>query len=79
MRQAYWIGLVVVALLVGLAAGYGLWGSDASQVADLQAKVDQLSQENADLKAKPSVSASAEPADGTPAPSAAASSQSPQS
>ncbi|MFB3817116.1 MAG: hypothetical protein ACE147_05575 [Candidatus Methylomirabilales bacterium] len=69
MKREYWIALVVAALIVGIGVGYGIWGSDASQLAELNAKVAQLSQENADLKAK-SLSASAAPAPASPAPGA---------
>ncbi len=75
MKQEYWIGLIIVALVVGLLIGYGVWGTKAAQVAELDAKVQQLTQENADLKSKlPSSPAStaaapavpATPASGTP-------------
>lgn len=52
MTREYWIGLIVVALIVGLAVGYGVWGGQKAQVAELQAKVEQLTKENTDLKAK---------------------------
>jgi len=52
MKREYWIALIVVALLVGVVVGYGIWGTKASQIAELEGKVQQLTQENADLKSK---------------------------
>jgi hypothetical protein len=52
MKRAYWIGLILVALVVGVLVGYGVWGTKAAQVADLDSKVQQLTQENADLRSK---------------------------
>lgn len=52
MKREYWIGLIIVALVVGVLIGYGVWGTKAAQVADLDSKVQQLTQENADLRAK---------------------------
>jgi len=51
MKTEYWVLIAVVALLVGLLIGYGIWGSKAGEVANLKAQVEQLSQENAQLKA----------------------------
>lgn len=68
MKREYGVALVIAALIVGIVVGYGMWGSGASQVTELKTKVEQLSQENADLKAK-SLSATA-PSSGTPSPSA---------
>jgi peptidoglycan hydrolase CwlO-like protein len=68
MKREYWIALIVVALVVGLVMGYGIWGSKASQVAELEGKVQQLTQENADLKSKlSSLPAPAAQAPGAPA------------
>ncbi len=52
MKREYWIGLVIVAMVFGLLVGYTLWGNQASQAAELQTKVEQLMQENADLKSQ---------------------------
>lgn len=68
MKREYWIGLIIVALVVGLLIGYGVWGTKAAQVAELDSKVQQLTQENADLKAKLAPSpAAAAPGSATPA------------
>lgn len=66
MTKGIWIGLVAVALIIGLIAGYAIWGHKAGQVADLRAQVDQLTKENQDLKAKLSQSV-AESAQASPA------------
>lgn len=68
MTREYWIGLIVVALVIGVLVGYGVWGTKAAQVADLNTKVQQLTQENAGLKAKlASAPAPAAQPSGTPA------------
>lgn len=51
MERRYWIMFVVVALIVGIVIGGGI-GSKASKIPELQLKVDQLSKENAELRAK---------------------------
>lgn len=50
MKTEYWVVIVVVALLVGVVIGYGIWGSASSEVAELKSKVDQLTQENEQLR-----------------------------
>ncbi len=72
MKREYWIGLVIVAMVIGVLVGYSLWGGEASQAAELQTKVQQLMQENADLKSQLPASGAApttqEPGPGTTAP-----------
>ncbi len=50
MKREYWFA--IIALVVGLVIGYGVWGTKAAQVANLTTQVQQLTQENTDLKAK---------------------------
>ncbi len=42
--------LAVIALAMGLVVGYGPWGTEASRVGGLQARVARLRHENANLK-----------------------------
>lgn len=62
------IALTLVALVVGVLVGDGVWGTGASDAAELRAKVAELTQENADLKAK--LGALAGPAPASPGPGA---------
>jgi len=53
MEQRYWIMFVVVALVLGLILGFGSgWKMKIAEVAELQGKVQQLTQENAGLKSR---------------------------
>ena len=40
MKREYWVVLVNAALVVGIVVGYGIWGSEASRVAEPKAKVE---------------------------------------
>ncbi len=50
MKREHWIGLLIIALVVGMLIGYGVWGTQAAQLANLNSKVQQLTTENAELK-----------------------------
>jgi ABC-type lipoprotein release transport system permease subunit len=52
MKTEYGVALIVAALIIGVLAGYGIWGLKATQVAELDGKIQQLTQENADLKSR---------------------------
>ena len=52
MRPGLGITLIIIALAVGVLVGYGVWGSNVSAITGLEAKVLQLMQENAYLKAQ---------------------------
>jgi outer membrane murein-binding lipoprotein Lpp len=51
MKTEHWLAIVVVAALVGVLIGYGVWGSGSSEVAELKGKVDQLTRENEQFRA----------------------------
>ena len=76
MKREYWIGLIIVSLVVGVLIGYGVWGTKAAQVADLDSKVQQLTQENAELRSK--LASAPAPASSGPAAPAEAASGTPQ-
>jgi hypothetical protein len=62
MGRGYWIMFIAIALIVGVVIGGGI-ASKASRLPELQEKVDRLTQENADLRARLS-STPAPPASG---------------
>lgn len=64
MRTEYWVVIIVVAFLIGILIGYGIWGSKAAEVPALKAKVEELTKENEALKARVPA---APPAEGAPA------------
>jgi len=39
LRTEYWVALLVVALIIGVVVGYGVWGMKVSQIAELESKV----------------------------------------
>lgn len=51
MDRRYWVTFILVAFVVGLIIGFGS-AFKASRVMELENQVKQLTQENADLKAK---------------------------
>lgn len=52
MRQEYWIGAVIAALLVGLLVGYGIWGGRAGRLAEIERDRDALAAQVKDVKQK---------------------------
>lgn len=54
MKRGFPVLLVVIALLVGLVAGYaigfGVWGVKVSQIAHIQAELRQMTKDVLDLK-----------------------------
>jgi hypothetical protein len=66
MERRYWISFIVIAFVIGLVIGFGS-AFKASRVAELEKQVQQLTQDNADLRGK--LAATAVPM--TPAPGAA--------
>lgn len=69
MERRYWVTFVVIALVIGLIVGFGI-AFKASQIPELEKQIQQLTKENADLKAKlasPAAPAASVPS-GLPAP-----------
>ena len=51
MERRYWVAFVFIALVIGLVIGFGI-AFKASQIPELEKQIQQLTKENADLKAK---------------------------
>jgi uncharacterized membrane-anchored protein YhcB (DUF1043 family) len=51
MEQRYWVTFVIIALVIGLVLGFGI-ASKASKIPELEKQIQQLTKENAELKAK---------------------------
>jgi len=66
MERSYWVAFIVIAFMIGLVIGFGS-AFKASRVVELEKQVQQLIQDNADLKGK--LATAAVPL--TPAPGAA--------
>jgi hypothetical protein len=51
MERRYWISFIVIAFVIGLVIGFGS-AFKASRVVELEKQVQQLTQDNADLRGK---------------------------
>ena len=51
MERRYWVSFIVIAFVIGLVIGFGS-AFKASRVAELEKQVQQLTQDNADLRGK---------------------------
>lgn len=52
MKNAYWGAIVATVLIIGVLAGYGMWGSEAAKVPDLERQVDALQAQVVESKKK---------------------------
>ncbi len=52
MKNAYWIAIAVAALIVGVLVGYGIWGSSAGRLPEVEKEVSSFQGQLADLKEK---------------------------
>jgi len=66
MERRYWVSFIVIAFVIGLVIGFGS-AFKASRVVELEKQVQQLTQDNAELRGKLATAA----APTTPAPGAA--------
>ncbi|OFW63134.1 MAG: hypothetical protein A2Y74_09420 [Actinobacteria bacterium RBG_13_63_9] len=51
MERRYWVAFIVIAFVIGMVIGFGI-SFKASRVAELEEQVQQITRENADLKAR---------------------------
>lgn len=58
MKNAYWIAVAIAALIVGLLLGYGMWGTSAAKLpqvekeaSSFQAQLGELKKKNVDIEA----------------------------
>lgn len=66
MERRYWVSFIVIAFVIGLVIGFGS-AFKASRVVELEKQIQQLTEDNADLRGKLATAA----APPTPAPGAA--------
>lgn len=52
MKNTYWIAIAVAALIVGVLVGYGVWGSSAGRLPEVEKEVSSFQGQLADLKKK---------------------------
>jgi len=52
MRNAYWITLAVVALIVGVLIGYGIWGQSAARLPEAEKEVTSFQSQVTEWKKK---------------------------
>lgn len=57
MKNSYWIAIAAVTLLIGIMVGYGIWGSDAAKLPEIQqelaaaeARLGELRKKIADME-----------------------------
>ncbi len=52
MKNSYWIAIAAVTLLIGLMVGYGIWGSDAAKLPEIQQELAAAEAKLGDFKKK---------------------------
>ncbi len=52
MKNSYWIAIAAVTLLIGLIVGYGIWGSDAAKLPEIQQELAAAEAKVGDFKKK---------------------------
>jgi septal ring factor EnvC (AmiA/AmiB activator) len=52
MKNTYWVGIVVAALIIGVLVGYGMWGSEAGRLPGLEREIDALQAQMVESKKK---------------------------
>jgi hypothetical protein len=67
MERRYWVSFIVIAFVIGLVIGFGS-AFKASRVVELETQIQQLTQDNADLRGK--IATAAAPTTGAAGPPA---------
>lgn len=52
MKSSFWIVLVLLALVVGVLIGYGMWGPGAAKLPEVENKVSALQSQIGEMKNK---------------------------
>jgi len=52
MKNTYWIAIAVAALVVGLLLGYGMWGSSAARLPEVEKELSSTQTRAAESKKK---------------------------
>lgn len=52
MKMSYWIGITVLALIVGIIAGYSMWGPTAARLPEAEQALGAAQAQVGDLKKK---------------------------
>lgn len=52
MKHSYWIAIAAVTLLIGIMVGYGIWGSDAARLPEIEQELTAAQAKLGDFKKK---------------------------
>ncbi len=52
MKDSYWIAIAVAALIVGILVGYGIWGSSAAKLPEVEKELKTVQSQAAESKKK---------------------------
>lgn len=52
MKTSYWIAIAVVALIVGILVGYGVWGPQAARLPQVETQLNSVQVQMGEVKKK---------------------------
>ncbi|MBI2088881.1 MAG: hypothetical protein HYT78_09095 [Deltaproteobacteria bacterium] len=52
MKTSYWIAIAVVALIVGILVGYGVWGPQAARLPQVETQLNSVQAQMGEVKKK---------------------------
>ena len=52
MKTSYWIAIAVVALIVGILVGYGVWGPQAARLPQVETHLNSVQAQMGEVKKK---------------------------
>lgn len=52
MKTSYWIAIAVVALIVGVLVGYGVWGPQAARLPQVETQLNSVQVQMGEVKKK---------------------------